>query len=523
MEPSVGINRGYLFGIGQEPYKDYVYVTPPRYPHDPFTNPKLCQAFDASEVIVSEFEDARIEERATLQAKQIVSLSIHEDTSKVEEVFSLLNQEPELLRAIEFAFTNSQIVPFLYDAHAFEQGWYDDDQRELPDMAKENFIKTQLSSAHFDLAKLQPLMGQLNAHMCIPGISEKIARFAQTPGRHLFFVSPHTLDEWPRLDFPITQVKIPMKPIGFFWTIRDNDGNEGCLVGSMHLTAEKLVNFPHKIIQLFESSEAMAVEIDITREDVMKRKGEVSWEKMQAKQLELLSPTEKEALVQFLKGQHPDIEAVPAAEFDEATQFLLQALRKEALKGFKEAVGGQKDKATNQNFFTTGIEETFIRMAKEKDIPIKDLETFEEHFSGGASCLIPAVSCEQMKKMIELSKLSIEEAIDEYATDSSLPKTQDELFEMLQKHPLQKMTDIMEVGDATALEALYLADDNPQSLANLIQRNRNMAAKIDAFMKSGKKLFCIAGALHMAGPSSIISCLKQAGYTVERLIVEEPL
>ncbi|MBX9720812.1 MAG: TraB/GumN family protein [Candidatus Obscuribacterales bacterium] len=374
-----------------------------------------------------------------------------------------------------------------------------------------------------------PVVAQLGTLLSMPHISEKIATFVRNGKRHLFFVSPHTFEEWPRLDFPLTQIKIPLKPVGFFWTIRDNDGHEGILMGSMHITAEKLVNFPKRITELFDSSDAMAVEIDVTREDIVKRcSEEVSWEKTQAKELELLSTTEKEALFQFLKGQHPDLEVAPSDKFDPQTQFLIQALRKVALQGLKTNISGQKDKTTNQSFFSTGIEETLIRRAKEKQIPIRDLETFDDHFikfSSGSSSFLPNISCEHMKKMIEMSRWSLEEALSAYCDHSDFPKinSRDDLWEYLQKHPLQKMTDTMESGDLDALEVSYLADRDPLSRANLIERNRNMAIKIDEFMRSGKKHFCIAGAMHMAGPSSIVAFLKQAGYKVERLIVEEPL
>ncbi len=85
-------------------------------------------------------------------------------------------------------------------------------------------------------------------------------------------------------------------------------------MGSMHITAEKLVNFPRRIIELFDSSDAITVEIDSTSREAIKQSYEIIWEKAQAKQLELLSPTEKEDLFKLLKSKHPDIELVPKNE-----------------------------------------------------------------------------------------------------------------------------------------------------------------------------------------------------------------
>ncbi len=629
MTSPIGLNRGYLFGIGQEPHTNFVYATHPKYPLDPFANPKLREAFDLSQIIVSDFEavaneeelaeffkslperlqkclkpedlqrlkttlepildripgliespqyeeikariqgtenDAaativltllglmnvlkkrqqqveelsserplpetstkeRVEKYATLQTKKIVPLSSQGETSTVTEVLSLLMEEPELLRAILFALTHPDCMALVADANALERGSYDDHHRATPDMTKDKLMNAILSNIEIDMLKLMtsPVVRRLGELMRMPGLAERIAKFVKTGQRHIFFISPNTLDQWPRLDFPLTQIKIPLKPVGFFWTVRDDEGHVGTLMGSMHITAEKLVNFPRRIVEVFDSSDAMAVEIDVTREDVRERCKEVSWEKAQAKELDLLSPEEKEALFQFLKNLHPDIEADPTDEFDEQTQFIILALQRVALGGLKESISEVKDKATGQNFYSTGIEETLIKRAKEKEIPIKDLETFEDHFinfSSGSSSFLPHFSSDHLKKMVEVSKLSVEKLIATSLSRSEVPSSLDDIFERLQKHPLQKMTDMMESGDLDALEVSYLADSDPSKKTRLAQRNLNMASKISAFMKSGKKHFCIAGAMHMAGPSSVISFLKQIGYTVERLIVEEPL
>ncbi len=126
--------------------------------------------------------------------------------------------------------------------------------------------------------------------------------------------------------------------------------------------------------------------------------------------------------------------------------------------------------------------------------------------------------------MIEMSKWSSEKVMGAYSDHSGFPEinSQDDLWKWLQKNSLQEMTDIMESGDLDALEVQYLTRDS-LSHANLTQRNRNMALQIGEFMKSGKRHFCIAGTMHMTGPSSIVSLLRQSGYKVERLIVEEPL
>ncbi|MBS0620262.1 MAG: TraB/GumN family protein [Verrucomicrobia bacterium] len=608
-----GINRGLLFGIGECPYKDYVYVTHPQYPLDPFANLKLEQVFHSSAVILSDFEDVsneqevaeffhtlpvllqtclspadleklrhslepilerlpalkerwapkneaaaitalalfailnsiktrhnrleglsselppheattkqHIQNRATLLSKHIVPLSLQEDMPKVKDVFSLLMQEPELLRALLFAFTQPDILSLFSDVNAFERGWYDKEQRIIPDMMKERLLRAFLSQEGIDLGHLlqSPIIPQLAALLSAPSIPEKIVSFVQTDIRHLFFVSPYTFEKWPWHSFPLTQIKTRLKPVGFYWTVRDQEGHEGILMGSMHTTAEKLVNYPQRILELFDRSDAMAIEIDISREDIVKRLHEVSWEKSQAQELESLSSADKEALFQLLKTEYPYIEAPSTnpLDLDAETLFILETLQFIRL-AILSSYSDLKDKDTGQSFCSTGMEIPLMQRAKEKKIPIRDLENFDDRVSSTRPSW-PIFTCEQLKKRINPSKESIEST----SSSSDGRDTLDSLFETLQKHPLQKLTDTMENGDMDALEVIYLAAmQDPVQQALNIQRNQNMAKRIGDFMKSGNRHFCIAGALHMAGPSSIVALLKQTGYTVERLIVEEPL
>ena len=621
----VGINRGYLFGIGKAPYKDHAYVVPSvSYPFDPFANPKLLKAFDAADVIVSNFQKIddsqeltdfiqalpdRLQEiltpkelkeikasllplldqiphlntfqgsgtlraflsgdqndalsvaalvllgiknilklqagkfeelspqkdasngtmvealksRAKLLSKPVVPLSSEEVPSPLGAIFSLLREEPELLRALLFALTQKEVAVLLSGVHAYEQGSYDD---MTPDMTRIKLIKSILSSANIDVKKIEDslVLIQIDALLSQQSSSEKIEELVKKDSqRHLFLISPETLSEWPRFKFSITQIKIPLKPVGFFWKIQDDAGHESVLMGSMHITVEKLVNFPKAILDLFDRSDALAVEIDVTREDVIARRDAVSWEKRQAKELQLLSSVEKEQLFTFLKALYSDLKVTATDDFDEQTWVIIQALRKFASDRFQNAFA-QVDKTTNESFSGIGIDKALMRRAKEKQIPIMDLETFDDHFielGSGKASYLTILKHEDLKQLTETFSKPLEEFVEDCAGSSGVP-TRDEIWEGCQKPVLQKWTDLMEAGDLDALEAEYLAEGELKR-QKVVQRNQNMASKIDEFMKSGKRHFCVAGAMHMAGPSSILSFLKQYGYKVERVIVEEPL
>jgi uncharacterized protein YbaP (TraB family) len=51
----------------------------------------------------------------------------------------------------------------------------------------------------------------------------------------------------------------------------------------------------------------------------------------------------------------------------------------------------------------------------------------------------------------------------------------------------------------------------------LDRRNAKWVPKIEAAIKSGKPTLVVAGALHFAGPRSVITLLQKRGCTVEQL------
>jgi uncharacterized protein YbaP (TraB family) len=51
----------------------------------------------------------------------------------------------------------------------------------------------------------------------------------------------------------------------------------------------------------------------------------------------------------------------------------------------------------------------------------------------------------------------------------------------------------------------------------LYERNRNMASKIEGFLKTGETYFIVVGAGHLVGNRGIIKILKEKGYIVEQL------
>ena len=84
-------------------------------------------------------------------------------------------------------------------------------------------------------------------------------------------------------------------------------------------------------------------------------------------------------------------------------------------------------------------------------------------------------------------------------------------------------------GDSTGFDKLTRASlaDAPASgaLANTLYkvRNRKMAERIDALVRSGERLFVVVGAAHLAGPHSLLDALRERGFEVEQIGSVAPL
>jgi uncharacterized protein YbaP (TraB family) len=88
---------------------------------------------------------------------------------------------------------------------------------------------------------------------------------------------------------------------------------------------------------------------------------------------------------------------------------------------------------------------------------------------------------------------------------------------------VDKLLDAWVSGDTTGMESILkrsaIEDGGIASVYDklLYERNRNMASKIEGYLKSGKTHFVVVGAGHLLGERGIINLLRQNGYDIEQL------
>lgn len=84
---------------------------------------------------------------------------------------------------------------------------------------------------------------------------------------------------------------------------------------------------------------------------------------------------------------------------------------------------------------------------------------------------------------------------------------------------VNKLSDSIIKGDIDSLNTeLKSMDKNDKSYKTVIlDRNINMANKIDQLIKNDEKYFVVVGAAHVVGDDGLVNLLTQKGYKVERL------
>jgi uncharacterized protein YbaP (TraB family) len=88
---------------------------------------------------------------------------------------------------------------------------------------------------------------------------------------------------------------------------------------------------------------------------------------------------------------------------------------------------------------------------------------------------------------------------------------------------VDKLLDAWNSGDTVGMESILqksvLEDKGMASVYDKLvyERNRNMALKIEGYLKTGETHFVVVGAAHLLGEKGIINLLRQKGYDTEQL------
>ncbi|MFD2115718.1 TraB/GumN family protein [Paenibacillus yanchengensis] len=265
---------------------------------------------------------------------------------------------------------------------------------------------------------------------------------------------------------------------GFMWEV-ENGKTTVYLVGSMHLADDSFYPLRAEYEEAFKEADYLGVEIDISK-----------------------AADEEQQNLMVDMGMYQDgttlKDHISADTYKKLGVLLKEnGMEANALDAFKPWIVEttlSSLKSTEAGFdAAAGVDLYFIQKALERKMPIIELESYESQLGMFAGF---------SKELQEETLLSAIENFD--VIDQSV----------------KEMANMWVSGDEEQLLELTnsMSGNEEYNKAMLIDRNIEMAKKIDGYLNSGKEeeYFIVVGAAHYLGEHGIIKLLQDKGYSVSR-------
>ncbi len=265
----------------------------------------------------------------------------------------------------------------------------------------------------------------------------------------------------------------------FFWTIECSEGKVSYLLGSIHLGTDEMYPLPEHIINSFNNSDVLALEINLN-------------------DVNLFSLMQK-AMFQDGRTLENSVSAEHFKYFEE--EFVKLGMSRVYYNKFKpwfaalfiSSLSMQEKGATK----TQGIDMYFLNLANEKEMPIAQLESLESQID-----IFDSMSDELTDYYLDYILRN-----NKVASDGA-----EDLFMAY-----------IEGNDEVILNILnsdfHTNDENMSIIRDkfIVNRNIDMANTIEQMHNSELTHFIVAGAAHFLGDDGIIEILSRTGtYKIKR-------
>jgi hypothetical protein len=261
------------------------------------------------------------------------------------------------------------------------------------------------------------------------------------------------------------------------WEVRGNSG-KAWLLGSIHVADSSFYPLDDVIIEAYNQSDAMAVEFDVNS----------------------VNPAELMQKAIFMDGTTL-ADALPDTTYHKLDSLLaLTGLQPVIYKKFKPwfaAITAAQTQIERCGYkVAMGVDVYFLNQARRDSTKIYELESLDQQ--------------------IELLDEQISSNIDAFI-ESTISEAD------MSDSALVNLMTAWKTGDTTTLrEFIYMWEEDfpeyePIHDKIMIERNHNMASKIDEYIKSGEQVFVIVGVGHLVGAESIIELLRCRGYKIRQI------
>lgn len=259
---------------------------------------------------------------------------------------------------------------------------------------------------------------------------------------------------------------------GFLWEVKK--GNAVVyMYGSIHVGDKKIYPLCKTVEEAFDSANVMVGEIDITDTKAL---------------------TSQAAKMVYASGEtaYDHMSAEGKAKVEKACRelnFNPRSVLNQKVWSLGSIISGYQMKKAGYDA-NYGIDMYFMNKAKGKK-KIMEVEGAEFQFN-----LLNSFSDEEQEKYFVSPITSLEET----------KKSMDQIFE------------VFKTGDEKQMEKAIGEDDRNTNFYKkmILDRNKNMASKIEGYLNTSDTYFVVVGLAHYIGDDGVIKLLKDKGYTVTK-------
>ena len=302
--------------------------------------------------------------------------------------------------------------------------------------------------------------------------------------------TPQTSTDTPQTSTDTPQPSKPAEEIHpAAWKVEDSNGNYIYMMGSIHIGDDSVNYMPDYIMDAYNDSDTLTVELDIS-----------SYLNDSSKATEVMQ------YLMYTDGSTIK-EHISEDTYNKAVEYLKSFnMYNEAFDKMRPYMWVSLISSTIQNntelSIYNGVDYKFLQMAQADNKPVVELETFAGQFDA-------------MNSFSDaLNDLMISQMLDEnYGT--SITDATMLLYECWKNGTLSDELLIDTTFTQQANDDYPLYEEYIEKL--ITNRNITMAKSAEESINSGSKTFFMVGFLHFCGDQGIISLLEKDGYTVTRL------
>lgn len=355
---------------------------------------------------------------------------------------------------------------------------------------------------------------------------------------------------------------------GLMWKVEKGE-NTAYLLGAIHYGEPEMYPIRDKVLENFDDSQMLYVEIDITNEEALMEAMMESMEAMEAKFEESLSYQDGTRLDSVLDEELYNaikiiMEKNEIAEEDYKNltiqgvdQKLSEIIFEDSFEEMSEEEEAEFEKALEESMAELegdplmelliegprlGVDFYFLDKAKTLNKEVGELETIESQlelifgegglFSGAGMEMTEEEEIEMLEMLVEnfddqgnyLEMEEMELSEEEAAMQAEFEAEFEEEMEELMKEQFE-MIDVMfesfRTGNADQMAEIFSEAEGAELFAgNLLgTRDENMAKKISELLEGEGKntYFIVVGAAHYTVDGTIVDILTDMGYTVEKI------